>query len=400
MMRNRLFSSLRSYLLPAFAAIVLAVGPIACSSTGEGELTPALDGAAEGEEAKPGNVANANAAATGENAIANANANAEAANTAKPEGAATANNPVGSELNNAIAGDNGGANAAAETPPANVAEQANSVAPVNGATNAAETSASAANLTPPSDANASAPVPADANLSNPFSAAAAASSEMPASSNALPMNTDAASAAAPDQASAGSSIGASAPATAVPESGAGEGSVTVSGPSSLPEMGSKMAYYVMRGDTLASIALKIYGSRAKWKSLQAENGLADANKIYPGDVIYYTLSDGSKAFAEKYELASRQSYTVSKGDALALLAAKFYGTQGAWRALWKENPHILNPDRIRVGMTLTYRVSEKVALKDEDESSEQDAAEELVQSLVVEDDEKETVNELFTAATE
>jgi LysM repeat protein len=137
-------------------------------------------------------------------------------------------------------------------------------------------------------------------------------------------------------------------------------------------MGSKMAYYVMRGDTLGAIAQKVYGSRGKWKALQSENGLADANKIYPGDVIYYTLSEASKAFAEKYEIGNRQAHTVAKGDSLARLAAKFYGTQGAWRALWKENPQVLNPDRIRVGMILTYRATTKVAFKDENDDEEQD----------------------------
>jgi nucleoid-associated protein YgaU len=131
-----------------------------------------------------------------------------------------------------------------------------------------------------------------------------------------------------------------------------------------------MAYYVMRGDTLGAIAQKVYGSRGKWKALQSENGLADANKIYPGDVIYYTLNEASKAFAEKYEIGNRQAHTVVKGDSLARLAAKFYGTQGAWRALWKENPQVLNPDRIRVGMILSYRVSSKVALKDENDDEE------------------------------
>ncbi|NBW81067.1 LysM domain-containing protein, partial [bacterium] len=139
------------------------------------------------------------------------------------------------------------------------------------------------------------------------------------------------------------------------------------GPTALPEMGSKMAYYVMRGDTLGAIAQKIFGSRKKWKALQTENGLADANKIYPGDVIYFTLDASSKAFAEKYEIGNRQAYTIAKGDTLSRLAAKFYGTQGAWRALWKENPQILNPDRIRVGTVLSYRATSKVALKDERE---------------------------------
>ena len=398
MMRYRLLSTLRSYLLPAFAAMMLAAGPIACSSTGDEELTTSLEGgaAASGEESKPGDGANpnanANVAAAGDNAAANANA--MASNTAKPEGEVAANNPVGTELNNAIAGDGGGANASAE------AASSNTAAPANSAVNATEAN-TAAIPTPPSEANA--PVtasPADANLSNPFSAGAAAPANASMATNAVPMNSEVAPALQASPANAAVEAGASTASDIESSGQASDASATVSGPSSLPEMGSKMAYYVMRGDTLASIALKIYGSRGKWKALQAENGLADANRIYPGDVIYYTLSESSKPFAEKYELASRQSYTVSKGDSLALLAAKFYGTQGAWRSLWKENPQILNPDRIRVGMVLTYRVTEKVALKDEDEGHTLEMVESPAYPDEREDEEVETINELLTAARE
>lgn len=366
-MRFRSLSKFRSYLLPAVAAIILAVGTVACSSTGGEEPTPALEGAASGEESSSGNAAN-NAAA-GENA--NANADTEAANTAKPEGeAASSNNPIGNELNNAIGGDGAAANASADA-----ASNANALA--------GETSPAAA---PPSDNSAVASA-ADANTSNPFAAGANAAAPVP--TNAAPeAPADAAALAPATEATATTSSEAT-----------GESEAAPSGPTSLPEMGSKMAYYVMRGDTLGAISQKIYGSRGKWKALQSENGLADANKIYPGDVIYFTLNEASKAFAEKYEMGSRQIYTVSQGDSLSRLAAKFYGTQGAWRALWKENPQILNPDRIRVGMVLSYRAANKVALKDENGSEIEDERDDG-QAAADADDENEPTAELLTASAE
>ena len=369
MMRFRSLSKFRSYLLPAVAAIILAVGPVACSSTGDEEPTPALEGAASGEESASGNAAND--AAAGENA--NANANTEAANTAKPEGeAASSNNPIGNELNNAIGGDGAAANASADA--------ANALA--------GETSPAAA----PSSDNSAVASAADANTSNPFAAGANAAAPVP--TNAAPeAPADAASLAPASEAPATQ-------ATATTSSEAtGESEAAPSGPTSLPEMGSKMAYYVMRGDTLGAISQKIYGSRGKWKSLQTENGLVDANKIYPGDVIYFTLNEASKAFAEKYEMGSRQIYTVSQGDSLSRLAAKFYGTQGAWRALWKENPQILNPDRIRVGMVLSYRAANKVALKDENGIEMEDERADG-QAAADADDENEPTGERLTASAE
>lgn len=390
MMRFCSLSKFRSYLLPAVAAIILAVGPVACSSTGDEEPTPALEGAASGEESSSGNAAND--AAAGENA--NANANTEAANTAKPEGeAASSNNPIGNELNNAIGGDGAAANASADA--ANAAGSSpeggaalNGDAASNANALAGETSPAAA----PSSDNSAVASAADANTSNPFAAGANAAAPVP--TNAAPeAPADAASLAPASEAPATQ-------ATATTSSEAtGESEAAPSGPTSLPEMGSKMAYYVMRGDTLGAISQKIYGSRGKWKSLQTENGLVDANKIYPGDVIYFTLNEASKAFAEKYEMGSRQIYTVSQGDSLSRLAAKFYGTQGAWRALWKENPQILNPDRIRVGMVLSYRAANKVALKDENGIEMEDERADG-QAAADADDENEPTGERLTASAE
>lgn len=379
MIRLHLLSKFRSYLLPAVAAIILSVGTVACSSTGDEEPTPALEGAASGEESSSGNTNND--AAAGENA--NANADTEAANTAKPEGeAAAGNNPIGNELNNAIGGDGAAANASGALVDGGAA--------LNG--DASSNANAFPSETSPGDAQASNNLSAaDANTSNPFGAGANAAAPVP--TNAAPEAPVAASAAPAQDAAASDATTTTASETT------GEAEAAPSGPTSLPEMGSKMAYYVMRGDTLGSISQKIFGSRGKWKVLQAENGLVDANKIYPGDVIYYTLTEASKTFAEKYEMASRQIYTVSRGDSLSRLAAKFYGTQGAWRSLWKENPQVLNPDRIRVGMVLSYRTASKVALTDENGSEIVEERDESEAKADVRDD-SALVGEFLTAAAE
>ncbi|MEY4065862.1 MAG: hypothetical protein RIR26_2070 [Pseudomonadota bacterium] len=361
-------SKLRSYLLPALAAIALAVGPMACSSTGEEEPSSTLEGAASGENAAKGNGEASNAALNGETA----NAGSETLNSAngeKPEGGdGAASNPIGNELNGAIGGDNA-ATAAAKNAAKAVPEEG---AALNGETGSSG-NALASEVSPSAGATGNSAgataAPVDASKGgDPFSAGANAAAPAPTNAG---MNASAAAPAPMATESAPVDASAAAPASASPASPAPAASTTesaplVSGPTTLPETGSKMAYYVMRGDTLGAIAQKIYGNRAKWKALQSENGLSDANKIYPGDVIYYTLNDASKAFAEKYESGARQTYTVAKGDTLSQLAAKFYGTQGAWRAVWKENPQVTNPDRIRVGMVLSFRAASKVAFKDDD----------------------------------
>jgi len=136
-----------------------------------------------------------------------------------------------------------------------------------------------------------------------------------------------------------------------------ESAPMAAGPSAgpaLPEIGSKMPYIVQAGDTLAKIATKIYGSNARWKEISNLTGLANPSRIYPGDVVYYTLDQSSVTFATAYDSVQRSSTQVQQGDTLATIARRVYGNSQAWKAIWRQNDGINNPDRLSVGMTVYY----------------------------------------------
>ncbi|APJ02466.1 hypothetical protein AXG55_00360 [Silvanigrella aquatica] len=116
-----------------------------------------------------------------------------------------------------------------------------------------------------------------------------------------------------------------------------------------------MPYYVKAGDNLAKISKRIYGESKSWKKIAELNHLIDANKIYAGDVIYYTVTDRSKIFAETYENAPKAKIIVKKGDTLYQISKVVFGKAKDWRVLWKENPQIMNPDRIKVGTAIYFR---------------------------------------------
>lgn len=103
-------------------------------------------------------------------------------------------------------------------------------------------------------------------------------------------------------------------------------------PSPAPSSGS---YTVQKGDTLSGIAAK-YGT--SWQTLQALNGLADPNKIYPGQKL--KVPGAGEAPAEK-------TYTVQSGDNLSSIAAK-YGT--SWQHLAQlnglSNPNLIYPGQV------------------------------------------------------
>lgn len=123
---------------------------------------------------------------------------------------------------------------------------------------------------------------------------------------------------------------------------------------SLPEIGSKMIYVVQKGDTLAKISAKIYGSGGRWNELATLSQLPNPSRIFPGDLIYYTLDESAVTFATAYESVQRSEEQVKQGDTLATIAKRVYGNPNAWRAIWRENDKIDNPDVIPPGSTIFY----------------------------------------------
>jgi nucleoid-associated protein YgaU len=123
----------------------------------------------------------------------------------------------------------------------------------------------------------------------------------------------------------------------------------------LPELGSKMHYFVKPGDTLGKIAKNIYGHKKFWKTLAKASAVRNPNLIYPGDIVYYQLTKQTMKFATSQDRLFKQSIAVvvKKGDDLQSIAKKIYGSSRAWKYLWRQNMHIQHPDRIYPGAVIT-----------------------------------------------
>ncbi len=122
----------------------------------------------------------------------------------------------------------------------------------------------------------------------------------------------------------------------------------------LPEVGSKMAYIVQSGDTLGKISQKVYGTPGRWQEMATLSGMQNPSRIYPGDVVYYTLDESAVSFATTYESIQRSEETVQAGDTLATIAQRVYGSSKAWRSIWRQNPGVDNPDVVTPGSTVYY----------------------------------------------
>ena len=118
----------------------------------------------------------------------------------------------------------------------------------------------------------------------------------------------------------------------------GSPSVTPSQPTPAPTpQPSTTTYTVQKGDTLSGIASR-YGTT--YQELAKINGIADPNKIYPGQVL--TINGNSTSSSNVI------TYTVKKGDTLSGIASK-YGT--TYQKIAKDNG-ISNPDKIYPGQVL------------------------------------------------
>jgi LysM repeat protein len=111
---------------------------------------------------------------------------------------------------------------------------------------------------------------------------------------------------------------------------------------SAPKTPTASTYTVKAGDTLSKIAAK-FGTT--YQELAKLNGIANPNKIYPGQVLKLTRSASTGNSAPKSAVAA--TYTVKAGDTLSAIAAKFGTTYQKLAALnGIANPNLIYPGQV------------------------------------------------------
>ncbi len=127
-------------------------------------------------------------------------------------------------------------------------------------------------------------------------------------------------------------------------------------------------YTIEEGDTLGSIAERLYGNAAYWEQLALYNNLENPNVLHVGQVIRIPGSLSSLATYEiEYDMPTTyeedMTYTVQAGDTLSCIARKFYETDdlltvdrlATYNDLW-------DPNKIDVDEILLIPCKEKLAL--------------------------------------
>lgn len=122
----------------------------------------------------------------------------------------------------------------------------------------------------------------------------------------------------------------------------------------LPESGSKMAYIVVKGDTLSKIAKRIFSDMKRWQDLAVATSVKNPNLIYPGDVVYYQLDTTTLAFAKQYESMKRDETIAQEGDSLLDISKRVYGDKDQWKLIWRHNDQINDPSNLQAGTHVYY----------------------------------------------
>ncbi len=114
-------------------------------------------------------------------------------------------------------------------------------------------------------------------------------------------------------------------------------------------------YVVAAGDSLGIISAKIYGTSKKWQDIAQLNEIKAPYFIFPGDVVKFKVSTAKARNFVSGVKKSMKVVVVEKGDTLAKIAEKVYGSKDAWKKFVVYNrSKISNPNKIFVGMKIAY----------------------------------------------
>ncbi len=110
---------------------------------------------------------------------------------------------------------------------------------------------------------------------------------------------------------------------------------------------------VVKNETLWSIAEKYFKSGYNWVSIAKENKLANANKIYEGQLLNIPKAEVIKPVTQQISATAtvRDSYTVVQGDNLWNIAIREYGKGFDYVKIAQAN-NLVNPRLIHAGNVL------------------------------------------------
>lgn len=141
----------------------------------------------------------------------------------------------------------------------------------------------------------------------------------------------------------------------LPGSGGGTGAAASGAGADASSSGSGKTHTVAKGETLAEISKKHFGTSKRWKDIVAANPGLSPENLKVGQKLNIPGGSASASAADATAPASAApgtgDYTVKPGDTIRSIAASQLGNGNDWKKIQDANPG-LNPRALRTGQTI------------------------------------------------
>lgn len=119
--------------------------------------------------------------------------------------------------------------------------------------------------------------------------------------------------------------------------------------------GNTFRYFIHKGDTLAKISKKIYGTIHRWKEIANQHNITDPRKLQIGKELTFVKTEQTRHFFHEINQSEVQ-ITVKRGDTLSSLAQLYLQSIENWPVIYKMNQSkIQNPDKIFVSQVFIIK---------------------------------------------
>lgn len=118
-------------------------------------------------------------------------------------------------------------------------------------------------------------------------------------------------------------------------------------------------YLARKGDTLESIAQRIYGATDRVNELTQINPTFQRRDVKPGDKVYYNSpsrpddKESMKVYYEEMGLAP-EIYVVNQPENIRTIAKSLFGEENSWKELWATNLDVESKGELPAGTQLRY----------------------------------------------
>ena len=126
---------------------------------------------------------------------------------------------------------------------------------------------------------------------------------------------------------------------------------TTSTPSGDAPTASGKTHTVTKGESLAGISTKYFGTTAKWREIAKANPGVTPDNLKIGQKLVIPDHGGASVPSTVSSAGPASEYVVKAGDTLSAIAASQMGDKGAWKKIVDANPG-LNPKNMRIGQKL------------------------------------------------